>query len=147
VWLPGGYPELHAGLLAANARFRSGLATLSARGVTIHGECGGYMVLGAGLEDATGGRHAMAGLLDVETSFKTRKLHLGYRRVRLLADSALGQSGTVLYGHEFHYASLIAAADEPLIAADGGEDGRGRELGSRRGPVTGTFFHVIDRAA
>ena len=147
VWLPGGYPELHAGVLAANARFRSGLANLAARGVPVHGECGGYMVLGAELEDEVGGRHAMAGLLGVETSFRRRKLHLGYRRVRLLADSALGAKGTVLFGHEFHYASLVAASDEPLVAAEDARKGASAESGSRRGSVTGTFFHVIDRAA
>lgn len=146
VWLSGGYPELHAGALAANARFRGGLASLAERGVPVHGECGGYMVLGAGLEDADGGRHAMAGLLGVETSFKRRKLHLGYRRVRLLADSALGSEGAVLYGHEFHYASLMAASDAPLVAAEDAGKGASGECGSRRGSVTGTFFHVVDRA-
>jgi cobyrinic acid a,c-diamide synthase len=147
VWLPGGYPELHAGRLAANGRFRGGLADLAAHGVPIHGECGGYMVLGAGLEDAQGGRHAMAGLLGVETSFKQRKLHLGYRRVRLLVDSALGSEGTVLFGHEFHYASLVAASDDPLVATEDGGTNNSPIGGSRRGSVTGTFFHVIDRAA
>jgi cobyrinic acid a,c-diamide synthase len=106
------------------------------------------MVLGAGLEDAHGGRHAMAGLLGVETSFfKRRKLHLGYRRVRLLADSALGREGSVLFGHEFHYASLVAASDEPLVATEDASKGSSPESGSRRGSVTGTFFHVIDKAA
>ncbi len=147
VWLPGGYPELYGGVLAANQRFRTGLADLAHRGVPVHGECGGYMVLGAGLEDADGGRHAMAGLLGVETSFKRRKLHLGYRRVRLLADSALGRAGTMLFGHEFHYASLVAASDEPLVATEGASKDGLPEAGSRRGSVTGTFFHVIDRAA
>ena len=83
VWLPGGYPELHAGTLAAAHDFRSGLRTLAGRSVPIHGECGGYMVLGRGLEDADGVRHEMTGLLGLETSFATRKLHLGYRRARL----------------------------------------------------------------
>jgi cobyrinic acid a,c-diamide synthase len=113
----------------------------------IHGECGGYMVLGAGLEDEAGGRHEMAGLLGVETSFARRKLHLGYRRVRLLAQSALGEAGQVLLGHEFHYASLMSSGDEPLVAAEGSSPEAKSECGSRRGSVTGTFFHVIDRAA
>jgi len=147
VWLPGGYPELHAGELAGRGGFRRGLADLAHRGVPIHGECGGYMVLGAGLEDASGGRHAMAGLLGIETSFKRRKLHLGYRRVRLLADSALGRAREMLYGHEFHYASLVTASDEPLIASEDAGSAISPESGSRRGTVTGTFFHVIDRAA
>src|SRR5882757_1112634 len=63
VWLPGGYPELHAGSLAASARFLDGLRRAAARSVAIHGECGGYMVLGQGIEVAAGQRHAMTGLL------------------------------------------------------------------------------------
>ena len=78
-WLPGGYPELHAGRLAAATRFKSGLTSF-AQTRPVHGECGGYMVLGLGLEDADGGRHAMTGLLDHSTSFARRKLSLGYRR-------------------------------------------------------------------
>ena len=67
-WLPGGYPELHAGTLAAATRFRTALAAFAATR-PVHGECGGYMVLGEGLIDASGTRHAMTGLLDHATSF------------------------------------------------------------------------------
>src|SRR5262249_44216218 len=72
VYLPGGYPELHAGRIAANAGFLGGLRWAAARGAAIYGECGGYMVLGDGLVDAEGQRHAMAGLLPLETSFARR---------------------------------------------------------------------------
>ncbi len=113
-WLPGGYPELHAGRLAAAEGFRSGLAQFAATR-PVHGECGGYMVLGETLEDANGVRHRMAGLLGHSTSFAKRKLHLGYRQARLLADSPLGKAGALLRGHEFHYAALIASgSDAPL---------------------------------
>ncbi|HMK78788.1 MAG TPA: cobyrinic acid a,c-diamide synthase, partial [Xanthobacteraceae bacterium] len=107
---------------------------------------GGHMVLGQGLEDAAGARHAMAGLLGHATSFAKRKLHLGYRAARLLADGPLGRAGTVLRGHEFHYATLTqAGADEPFAAF---HDGAAQPLGSagaRRHHVTGTFFHAIAR--
>ncbi len=147
VWLPGGYPELHGAALAAASRFRAGLAALAARNVPIHGECGGYMVLGAGIEDAEGHRHAMTGLLGLETSFKKRKLHLGYRRGRLLAASGLGEAGAQVFGHEFHYASVLASPDEPLVEATDALGTPMAEGGSRRGSVTGTFFHLIDGAA
>jgi cobyrinic acid a,c-diamide synthase len=104
------------------------------------------MVLGAGLEDAEGERHAMAGLLSVETTFRERRLHLGYERARLLCDSALGPAGTVLCGHEFHYATAHETEDEPLFAIEGAGLTRSPAAGSRRGSVTGTFLHVIDRA-
>ena len=146
VWLPGGYPELHGAALAVASRFREGLAALAARNVPIHGECGGYMVLGAGIEDAEGHRHAMTGLLGLETSFKKRKLHLGYRRGRLLAASGLGEAGAHVFGHEFHYASVLASPDEPLVEATDALGTPMAEGGSRRGSVTGTFFHLIDGA-
>ena len=110
----------------------------------MHGECGGYMVLGESLEDAPGKTHAMAGLLGHATSFAKRKLHLGYRSARLLADGVLGTSGTTVRGHEFHYATLTAAGNDETLAEM--HDGEGKPLGKaggRRGHVSGTFFHAI----
>lgn len=143
VWLPGGYPELHAGQLAAAERFRQGLAALAARGVAVHGECGGYMVLGQGLADARGERHAMVGLLGLEASFAQRKLHLGYRQVQVLVDCALGAAGTQVRGHEFHYATVLGTSDEPLAVCRDATGMTIAETGSRRGSVSGTFFHMI----
>jgi cobyrinic acid a,c-diamide synthase len=144
IWLPGGYPELHAGRLAAADRFLSGLRAAAARGTLVHGECGGYMVLGSGIVDATGTRHAMAGLLSLETSFAARRLNLGYRRARLLVDSSLGRADDVVLGHEFHYASTLAMRDAPLVACSDASGTMLDERGARRGSVSGTFFHVID---
>jgi cobyrinic acid a,c-diamide synthase len=142
-WLPGGYPELHAEALAATQRFGEGLRRF-AQTRPVHGECGGYMVLGQSLEDAAGQPHAMTGLLGHATSFAKRKLHLGYRTARLLSDNVLGRQGAIVRGHEFHYASLTSAGnDEAFVEL---RDGEGRELGNaggRRGRVTGTFFHAI----
>lgn len=145
-WLPGGYPELHAARLAAAARFRAGL-TRFAETRRVHGECGGYMVLGGSLEDADGVTHAMAGLLGHTTSFAKRRMQLGYREARLLSVSPIGAIGDIVRGHEFHYATIAAAGnDAPLVEL---ADGQGRPLGpagSKRGNVTGTFFHAIARA-
>lgn len=145
VWLPGGYPELHAATLANAARFRAGLRALADRAVPIHGECGGYMVLGAGLEDAGGARHAMAGLLALETSFARRSLHLGYRSAQLGADCALGRAGTTILGHEFHYARVLGVGDAPLVDCRDATGAVVAEAGARRGSVSGTFFHAIGR--
>jgi cobyrinic acid a,c-diamide synthase len=142
-WLPGGYPELHAGALADAHHFRSGLVRF-AETRAVHGECGGYMVLGEGLEDADRARHTMTGLLGHATSFAERKLHLGYREARLLCDGPLGSAGTIVRGHEFHYAALVSSGSEaPFVEL---RDGQGRPLGlsgGRRGHVTGSFFHAI----
>jgi cobyrinic acid a,c-diamide synthase len=145
-WLPGGYPELHAGRLAAAHRFREGLARFAATR-TVHGECGGYMILGESIEDADGVSHAMTGLLGHATSFTQGKLHLGYREARLLADGPLGPEGSRVRGHEFHYATLIATENDSPFAELA--DGQGQPLGTtggRRGHVTGTFFHAIAAA-
>jgi len=145
-WLPGGYPELHADALAAALRFSTGLRQF-AETRPVHGECGGYMVLGERLEDAAGRSHAMTGLLGHSTSFAKRKLHLGYRSARLLSDCALGRKGGIVRGHEFHYATMTSAGSDESFAEF--FDGEGRALGTtgtRRGRVTGTFFHAIAAA-
>jgi cobyrinic acid a,c-diamide synthase len=146
VWLPGGYPELHAGTLASAHSFRAGLRTLAERSIPIHGECGGYMVLGRGLEDADGRRHEMTGLLGLETSFLERKLHLGYRRARLQRDCSLGAEGTEVFGHEFHYASTVSVNGDSLVDCKDASGTKVPEQGARQGSTTGTFFHVIDGA-
>ncbi|HZT51050.1 MAG TPA: cobyrinate a,c-diamide synthase, partial [Stellaceae bacterium] len=107
VFLPGGYPELHAGRLAAASRFRAALQAHAARGTVIYGECGGYMTLGKGLVDADGARHAMLGLLPLETDFASRRLALGYRTAMLAASGPLGDAGTRFRAHEFHYATIV----------------------------------------
>nr|WP_203566140.1 cobyrinate a,c-diamide synthase [Aurantimonas aggregata] len=145
IYLPGGYPELHAGRLAAAGTFRQGLRKAAAHGTRIYGECGGYMVLGAGLEDGDGTRHAMLDLLPLQTSFATRRLHLGYRRLQ--ASDGFVWPGR-LRGHEFHYATIVSEGPgEALFTA---EDARGDDLGAfgrRKGSVCGSFLHVIDREA
>ncbi len=145
-WLPGGYPELYAEQLAQADRFRSGLTRFAATR-PVHGECGGYMVLGESLTDGNGVSHRMAGLLGHATSFAQPSLHLGYRQAKFIADSLLGDAGTGFRGHEFHYAALVTDGDdEPLLQL---ADGEGKTLGpcgGRRGRVTGTFVHAIAKA-
>jgi cobyrinic acid a,c-diamide synthase len=148
VYLPGGYPELHAGVLAANRRYRDGLRDAAARGAFLYGECGGYMALGEGLVDASGQTHAMAGLLPLVTSFAARQLHLGYRVLRLAVDSPLGAAGSVYRGHEFHYASVVHEGADECFAEVADADGRKLgNAGSRRGTAIGSFVHLIDRDA
>ena len=146
-WLPGGYPELHAGVLAGAANFRKGMQNF-ARTRPVHGECGGYMAMGAGLVDAAGVRHEMLGLLGLVTSFERRKMHLGYRHATLTAPMPGHAPGARLRGHEFHYASIL---DQPDAALAEVVDAAGQpvpETGSQRafaggGLATGTFFHLI----
>jgi len=146
VWLPGGYPELHAGTLAAALRFRAGLKAHAAS-KPVHGECGGYMALGEALIDKEGQRHEMAGLLQLVTSYEKRKFHLGYRRARLLAPMPGFAAGAVLRGHEFHYTTIIEEPDAPLAEVMDADGNPVPETGARQGHVTGTFFHLITAEA
>ncbi len=149
-WLPGGYPELQAGRLAAAAHFRKGLRAF-AETRPVHGECGGYMAMGAGLVDKDGVRHEMAGLLGLETSFEKRKFHLGYRRATLNAALPGHGSQAALRGHEFHYATILEEPDAPLARITDANGEEVPETGSVRrfaggGCATGTFFHMISEA-
>jgi cobyrinic acid a,c-diamide synthase len=143
VFLPGGYPELHAGSIASAGRFLGGLRRAAARGAFIYGECGGYMVLGNGLVDREGTRHAMAGLLPLETSFERPRLHLGYRNAAAAQGFPLGPR---LRAHEFHYSRALTEKGEPLFATT---DALGTDLGGaglRSGNVMGSYLHVVDAA-
>lgn len=142
VWLPGGYPELHAGRLAAAERFRAGLIA-HAQTRPVHGECGGYMALGTGLIDKEGTRHRMVGLLGLVTSYEKRKFHLGYRRAVLSAPLPGHAAGRALRGHEFHYSTILDQPDAPLAQVFDADGTAVPETGSVRGHVTGTFFHLI----
>ncbi len=149
-WLPGGYPELHAGRLAAARNFRDGLETF-ARTRPVHGECGGYMAMGSGLIDADGTRHEMAGLLGLVTSFAKRRMHLGYRLAELSAPIPGHTAGARLRGHEFHYATIVEQPDAPLARVCDATGTAMPETGSLRrhepgGLSTGTFFHLIAAA-
>lgn len=143
VFLPGGYPELHAGPLSQAHRFHAGMHEAARRGACIYGECGGYMTLGDGLIDTAGKRHAMLGLLPLETSFAALRLSLGYRQLTAL--DALGAPFDGAYrGHEFHYATITqeGTADRLFDA----RDAAGRDLGPvglRQGRVCGSFAHLI----
>lgn len=141
VFLPGGYPELHAGKLASNAAF---LNALRKHKGLIYGECGGYMVLGDAIIDADGNSHAMAGLLPVTTSFAKRKLQLGYRQLKPLN----GPWTARLRGHEFHYSTIASQGSaDPLFHAS---DSAGNDLGpigQRVGHVMGSYAHIISQAA
>ncbi|MCB1380500.1 MAG: cobyrinate a,c-diamide synthase [Alphaproteobacteria bacterium] len=138
VFLPGGYPELHAGTLSANQVFLAGLR--DSKGL-VYGECGGYMVMGEALIDGEGATHAMAGMLPLVTSFATRKLHLGYRQ--LSSRSPCLWQGP-LRGHEFHYSTIVSegAADRLFDVSEA--DGTALpSMGLQRGRIMGSFAHVI----
>lgn len=145
VYLPGGYPELHAGRLSQARNFTTGMKQAGEAGNVIYGECGGYMTLGTGLIDADGHRHEMLGLLPLETSFQNRRRHLGYRSVQPLG--GLPWKGP-LSAHEFHYASIVSEGNAPrLFKAEDAVGSILADMGLRQGTVFGSFAHVISSRA
>ncbi len=148
VYLPGGYPELHAGKIACAEKFMSGMQAARDRGAVIYGECGGYMVLGEGLIDADGVRHPMLGFLPVETSFAKRERHLGYRVVKPVAG---GIFNATMKAHEFHYSTVVHEEVQQGVTSRlfSAQNARGDDLGSvglQRGKVAGSYMHLIDLA-
>lgn len=140
VYLPGGYPELHAGRLARAARFMDSLRETAGRGVAVYGECGGYMALGESLVDADGAAHRMAGLLPLTTSFAEPRLHLGYRTARALGGPFPG----VHAAHEFHYAATLRSKGPALFDVWNAEGDRMPPVGLISGSASGSFLHLIE---
>ena len=149
VYLPGGYPELHAGRLAGERPLHERAARARRRAAPRSiGECGGYMVLGAGLVDADGAapRHGRPAAARRPPSPSGGCISAIARRAaaRWIARSA--PRGAAFRGHEFHYAVVEdEGRGEPLFLCD---DARGRQLGPsgrRAGTVFGSFLHLIDR--
>lgn len=143
IYLPGGYPELHAEKLSSCANFKSAMQNAANVNKVIYGECGGYMVLGEGLIDADGLSHPMLGLLPLETSFEKRRRQLGYRKLTT-KDGFLWKEP--LRGHEFHYSTIHKAGHAPtLFSVSDAQDNELGDAGMRIGNIAGSYMHVIDR--
>lgn len=141
IYLPGGYPELHAARLSVAEAFRSGMADHASAGNVIYGECGGYMVLGEGLLDRDGTRHRMLGLLRLETSFADPVRTLGYRQIEIDTGPLQGR----YRGHEFHYSTALSQEGARLGIA---MDAAGADLGAVglcAGSVFGSYMHLIEQ--
>ena len=142
IWLPGGYPELYAKELSNADKTIKSIHNYS-KTKKIHGECGGYMVLGKYLIDKDGEKFKMFDLLGLVTSFKKRKLNLGYRMAKLRKENIHHLKNKIIYGHEFHYSSIIDQPDQPLYEVYDATQNIVKETGSIKENVSGTFFHYI----
>jgi cobyrinic acid a,c-diamide synthase len=106
LYLGGGYPELHARILAANSSMREGIKKFSESGRPVYGECGGFMYLTDSIIDARGTEYPMAGIYPVKARMGKRLRRLGYRQVEMRNDTLFGPEGAFCYGHEFHYSEI-----------------------------------------
>ena len=136
VWMPGGYPELHAERLSVNHGMRDSLRAHVASGLPLWAECGGMMVLFDELVTKDGDVHAMWGLLPGKVTMQKRLAALGLQQL------VLGEQA--LRGHTFHYSTC----ETPLPAharttRPGAEVAAGEgETVYVQGPVWATYFHA-----
>jgi cobyrinic acid a,c-diamide synthase len=136
VWLPGGYPELHAETLAANTALRDSVAAHVATGKPLWAECGGMMVLFDTLLTADGQTHAQWGVLPGTVTMQKRLAGLGPQQLQL-------PSG-LLRGHTFHYSTTATTLEaNQRTARPGCEPTAGEgEAVWRQGSVRASYFHA-----
>jgi cobyrinic acid a,c-diamide synthase len=111
LYLPGGYPELHAEALSRNAAMRTAIAAFCAAGRTVYAECGGFLYLLESLTGLDGTSYEMAGVFPARATMLPRLQRLGYVEVEALAGHPFLAEGEKIRGHEFHYSAI---SDMPL---------------------------------
>ncbi|GAA0474327.1 cobyrinic acid a,c-diamide synthase (plasmid) [Halococcus dombrowskii] len=142
VYLPGGYPELHADSLAHSPAIGQ-LATRADDGLPVLGECGGLMTLAETLTTADGETYEMAGVLPADVRMHDRYQALDHVELRTRGDALTASAGDTLRGHEFHYSS--ADTDSDARFAFDVERGAGIEEGQDgliEHQTIGTYCHV-----
>ncbi len=141
VYIGGGFPEIYAQELSADAPMLQSLRQTAQRGLPIYAECGGLMYLGQSIEDQEGRNYPMAGVVPAKSSMKNTRLTLGYRTVRALGDSPLMKAGDEVRGHEFHLSSL---KEDPQTAKAAYQvlDEDGRIEGFRVKNVIASYIHL-----
>lgn len=136
VWLPGGYPELHAQRLGANHALRDSLRAHVAAGRPVWAECGGMMALFETLVDKDGQSHAMWGLLPGRVVMQKRLAALGPQQLRV--------DGQQLRGHTFHYS--LSETPVPVYARTTRPEGNAHDHDGEavyvQGPVAASYFHA-----
>jgi cobyrinic acid a,c-diamide synthase len=127
----GGFPEVHAAELSANEPLLASVRTRAAAGLPMWAECGGLLWLCRSLD----GR-PMAGVVPADAHM-TDRLSLGYRTARLTGPAPVGDVGTELRGHEFHYSTV----DPPGTALDLTSRWGTRSDGFATATLLATYLH------
>jgi cobyrinic acid a,c-diamide synthase len=143
--LSGGFPEMYAEQLAANAKIREALREAHRQDMPIYAECGGLMYLTESITDLDGDQHRMVGLLPGHSVMTRRRLTLGYRQAQAASDSWLLSAGETVRGHEFHYSKWEdRPADLPpafhLLPRSG--EGEPRPDGAKVGNLWASYVHL-----
>ncbi len=146
IYLPGGYPELHAKTLAANAPMLAAVRDAVEDGMPVYAECGGFIYLTMGVFDDIGDVESLnrfAGIFPVTTCLLEKRKALGYREVSLRGACILGPEGAVARGHEFHYSEMteMPADFERLYQVRKGSSDLGTE-GYRYKNCLASYIHL-----
>ena len=123
LYLPGGYPELHARELSGNTSLLREIKQKIESGLPTAAECGGFLYLGQSLTDAEGQSWPMAGVLPGEAKDAGRLVRFGYAALSADSDSMLFRAGESFPIHEFHHWDSTAngvalAAKKPVGGAE-----------------------------
>jgi cobyrinic acid a,c-diamide synthase len=116
VYIGGGYPELYAETLSQNSSMLASVRDWAEASKTMYAECGGLMYLSEGLYDQNSCYFPMAGVFQFRTKMRQGRSSIGYREVLLKNDGVLGQRGSTLRGHEFHYSEIAGGQRYPQDA-------------------------------
>lgn len=141
IYIGGGFPELYARELSANAPMRSSISDAAARGTAIVAECGGLMYLARALTDLAGDRHEMVGVVPLETAMRAPRLTLGYRTVTARRSNPLLERGQTVRAHEFHYSEQTTPVPTDAVAFDVAErPGAGHGYATDR--ILASYLHL-----
>jgi len=142
VYLPGGYPELHAAALADSPTLAA-LATRAADGLPVLGECGGLMALAESLTTAEGDSYEMAGVLPAAVEMQDRYQALDHVELRARRSTPVATEGRRWRGHEFHYSSATVADDARFaFDVERGDGIDGDHDGLTEYATVGTYCHA-----
>ena len=123
LYLPGGYPELHARELSENTSLLREIKRKIEFGLPTAAECGGFLYLGQSLTDAEGQSWPMVGVLPGEAKDAGRLVRFGYAALSADSDSMLFRAGESFPIHEFHHwdstvNGVALAAKKPVGGAE-----------------------------
>ncbi|WP_394835056.1 cobyrinate a,c-diamide synthase [Pendulispora rubella] len=145
VYLGGGYPEVHAAALSANAAMRGAIAAFAQAGGPIYAECGGLMYLTQAIVTTDGHRHPMVGLVPTEARMCGKLQALGYVEVETQTKTILGGAGSRFRGHQFRYSELDPEPPPSIERVYSLRRRRGDETtreGFRIGNVVASYVHA-----
>jgi cobyrinic acid a,c-diamide synthase len=116
LYIGGGFPETHAGQLAANEPFRRSLKEAAEAGLPIYAECGGFIYLGESLTIGDR-RFPMVGALPVAFGMEKKPQGHGYTHLAIDRDNPFFPVGQVITGHEFHYCRILSCGNDETHTA------------------------------